>query len=110
MPRSLSELVSARLAAVPTGVREVLEPVALLSEATVALVEAVIPERATVVGRLRTAEEAGILELHEERVRFSHPLPGDNTIAQDMDDLQDELDAFPAAYRATFDGSGCYTA
>ena len=41
IPTSLTELVSARLAALPEDVREVLEPVALLSEPTVSIVEAV---------------------------------------------------------------------
>src|SRR5207253_7128142 len=55
-------------------VREVLEPVALLSEPTVSIVEAASSDRATVLARLRTAEAAAILELNDERVRFSHPL------------------------------------
>ena len=37
-------------------------------------------------------------------------LPGDNTIAEDMRDLQPELSAFPQAFHETFDGSGCATA
>jgi hypothetical protein len=37
-------------------------------------------------------------------------LPGDNTIAEDYDALEDELAAFPSAYNETFDGSGCTTA
>ena len=51
-----------------------LEPVALLSEPTVSIVEAVASDAATVLGRLRAAEAAAILELDDERVRFSHPL------------------------------------
>jgi hypothetical protein len=34
-------------------------------------------------------------------------LPGDNTAAENYDDLQDELAAFPSAFAETFDGSGC---
>jgi hypothetical protein len=34
-------------------------------------------------------------------------LPGDNTAAENYDDLQDELAAFPSAFQETFDGSGC---
>jgi DNA-binding CsgD family transcriptional regulator len=71
---SLSALVSARLAALPGDVREVLEPVALLSMPTVSIVEAVASDTAPVRGRLRQAESAEILELDDERVRFSHPL------------------------------------
>ncbi len=74
VPTSLTELVSARLATLPEGVREVLEPVALLSEPTVSIIESVAPDPATVLARLRAAEAAAILELDEERVRFSHPL------------------------------------
>jgi hypothetical protein len=37
-------------------------------------------------------------------------LDGDNTISENIEDLEDELSAFPAAYSATFDGSGCTTA
>jgi hypothetical protein len=36
-------------------------------------------------------------------------LDGDNTIAEDIDDLQPELSAFPEAFHETFDGSGCST-
>ena len=74
IPRSLTELVSARLAALPVGVRGVLEPVALLSEPTLTLVEAAASDPATVLARLRAAEVATILELDDERVRFTHPL------------------------------------
>ncbi|MFY9578835.1 MAG: AAA family ATPase [Gaiellaceae bacterium] len=71
---SLTGLVSARLAALSEDVREVLEPVALLSKPTVSIVEAVASDTTTVRGRLRTAEAAAIVELDEERVHFSHPL------------------------------------
>ena len=71
---SLTALVSARLAALTEDVREVLEPVALLSKPTVPMVEAVVSDTTTVRSRLRTAEAAAILELDDERVRFSHPL------------------------------------
>ncbi len=74
VPTSLRGLVSARLAALSDDVREVLEPVALLSKPTVSIVEAVASDATTVRGRLRTAEAAAILELDDERVRFSHPL------------------------------------
>ena len=51
-----------------------LEPLALLGDATVAMVEAVTADAATVPARVRAAEAAGIVELADERVRFSHPL------------------------------------
>ena len=71
---SISGLVSARLAALSEDVREVLEPVALLSQPTVSIVEAVASDTTTVRERLRTAEAAAVVELDDERVRFSHPL------------------------------------
>jgi ATP/maltotriose-dependent transcriptional regulator MalT len=74
VPTSLTELVSARLAALPEAVRGVLEPVALLSDPTVSIVEAVASRPARVLERLRAAEAAAIVELRDERVRFSHPL------------------------------------
>jgi hypothetical protein len=36
-------------------------------------------------------------------------LDGDNTTAENAEDLEDELNAFPEAFRSTFDGSGCST-
>jgi hypothetical protein len=36
-------------------------------------------------------------------------LPSDNTVAEDMASLDDELSAFPQAFTETFDGSGCST-
>ena len=75
IPASLSGLVSARLAALPEDVREALEPIALLSEPTISIVEAVASDPTTVLERLREAQAVGILELDDdERVRFSHPL------------------------------------
>ena len=37
-------------------------------------------------------------------------LPNDYTVAQDMQALQPQLEAFPQAFRDTFDGSGCASA
>ena len=34
-------------------------------------------------------------------------LSGDNTIAENLEEVEDELSAFPGAYGDTFDGSGC---
>jgi hypothetical protein len=36
-------------------------------------------------------------------------LDGDNTVAENLEDLEPELSAFPQAYAETFDGSGCST-
>lgn len=37
-------------------------------------------------------------------------LPGDNTLSENIDELQPELSAFPDAFASTFDGTGCTTA
>jgi DNA-binding CsgD family transcriptional regulator len=75
IPASLTGLVSARLAALPEDVREALEPIALLSEPTISIVEAVASDPTTVLERLREAQAVAILELDDgERIRFSHPL------------------------------------
>ena len=74
VPTSLTELVSARLAALPEEVRELLEPLAVLGEPTVSIVEAMTSEPTTVSERLRVAQAAGIVQLNEAHVRFSHPL------------------------------------
>jgi hypothetical protein len=74
VPTSLTDLVSARLATLSEEVREVLEPVALLSNPMVSIVEAVASDTTTTRGRLQIAEAAAILELEDERVRFRHPL------------------------------------
>jgi hypothetical protein len=36
-------------------------------------------------------------------------LPSDNTVAEDLSAVDDELAAFPSAFNETFDGSGCST-
>jgi hypothetical protein len=36
-------------------------------------------------------------------------LDGDNTVAENLEELEPELSAFPQAYAETFDGSGCST-
>ena len=37
-------------------------------------------------------------------------LPGDYTVAENLEAVEDELAAFPDAFQETFDGSGCTTA
>jgi DNA-binding CsgD family transcriptional regulator len=75
IPASLTGLVSARLAALPEDVRQAIEPIALLSEPTISIVEAVASDPTTVLEGLREAQAVAILELDDdERIRFSHPL------------------------------------
>ena len=73
IPPTLHELLRARLAVLPQGVRDRLLTVACLSEATVATVEAVTSSRG---GRrwLGQAVAAGVLETEGDRVTFTHPL------------------------------------
>jgi hypothetical protein len=49
-------------------------------------------------------------EAYDDLYNAINTLPGDNTVAEDIEDLQPELSAFPQAYQETFDGSGCATA
>jgi hypothetical protein len=46
-------------------------------------------------------------EAYDDLYYAIQDLPGDNTISQDLNDLEPELSAFPGAFHETFDGSGC---
>jgi DNA-binding CsgD family transcriptional regulator len=73
LPRTLEELVRARIDRQPQDVKLVLEAAALLAEPTPAvLATACEPELEE--NALDRAVGAGVLELHGGRVRFSHPL------------------------------------
>jgi hypothetical protein len=48
-------------------------------------------------------------EAYNDLYREIQYFPSDYTVAQDLDAVSDELAAFPAAFRETFDGSGCST-
>jgi DNA-binding CsgD family transcriptional regulator/DNA polymerase III delta prime subunit len=72
VPRSLDELVRARVASLPTETQATLLAAAALSQPTRALLEAVTPADAQ--KRLQPALEAHVIELDGERIRFSHPL------------------------------------
>jgi DNA-binding CsgD family transcriptional regulator len=75
LPRNLRTLVDARIAALPTRVREALLPVAVLRSPTAELVAAGMG--ATAGGCRRALEQAvaaGIVEMGDSHVRFSHPL------------------------------------
>jgi hypothetical protein len=53
------------------------------------------------------AEDNSLTQAYNDLYDGIQSLPGDNTISQDIEDLQPELSAFPQAYSDTFDGSGC---
>jgi hypothetical protein len=48
-----------------------------------------------------------LAEAYDDLYYAIQDLDGGNTIAQDIEDLQPELSAFPQAFQETFDGSGC---
>jgi hypothetical protein len=56
------------------------------------------------------ADDNAVTAAYNDLYDAIQELPSDNTIAEDLDSLQDELDAFPQAYRETFDLSGCVSA
>ena len=72
VPPTLQELVSERVGGLREEVRGPLATVAAAANPTVALVCAVGGESA--VDALDEAADAGVLERHGDRVRFSHPL------------------------------------
>ena len=76
VPNSLQELVRDRLAALPAETQEVLLAASALSEPTVGLVESATKHS---WDALRIAVEAQVIELDEERIRFTHPLLASTT-------------------------------
>jgi DNA-binding CsgD family transcriptional regulator len=76
VPEDLQQLLSARLAALPTSARGPLLAIAATSQPTVDLVLlAAGPDEGSRSGLAR-AEAAGVVERADGRVRFSHPLLG----------------------------------
>jgi DNA-binding CsgD family transcriptional regulator len=74
IPQSLRQLVVDRIAALPQRASETLLLVASLAQPTVQLIEAGSRFPHAVRGDLAEAEAAGVLEVNEGRVRFTHPL------------------------------------
>jgi DNA-binding CsgD family transcriptional regulator len=75
LPDNLRGLVGARVAALPERARQALLPAAVLRSPTVELVTAGMGETAGGSRRaLEQAEAAGIVEVSESHVRFTHPL------------------------------------
>jgi DNA-binding CsgD family transcriptional regulator len=76
VPSTLRELLLLRLARLPARGRRLLLAVAALSRPTVGLVERLgdLPDLAT--RDLERAAQAGIVELDDDRIRFTHPLLG----------------------------------
>ena len=68
VPPTIEELLAARILQLPKPARAVIELVALLSEPTLEALQGTEPER------LDQAVAAGVIELLDERIRFTHPL------------------------------------
>src|SRR4029077_2197045 len=75
MPRSLTELVRARISSLATEPQQLLLTAACLVAPTVELVaRAARTDPRDVVERLADAEENGIVEIERNRLRFAHPV------------------------------------
>jgi DNA-binding CsgD family transcriptional regulator len=81
VPATLNELVRERLAGIPTAAREAALVVSALSRPTVELVAAATGDGGGAAA-LETAAAAGVLEVADGRVRFSHPLLASVVYAQ----------------------------
>jgi hypothetical protein len=53
------------------------------------------------------ADDNALTDAYNDLYYAIEGLDGDNTMSQNLADLEDELAAFPSAYAETFDGSGC---
>ena len=71
LPESLVAVVTERLRALPTRIRETLVAVAALAAPSLALLE-VLGSR--VVDDVELAQQRGVIELDGDRIRFTHPL------------------------------------
>ena len=74
VPESLHELLDGRLARLPTETGDVVLFAAALARPTIELVSAAHGDPASVLEAVTTAAQAGVLELDDVRIRFSHPL------------------------------------
>jgi len=92
VPATLNELVRERLAGIPTATREAALVVSALSRPTVQLVAAAAGGGGGAAA-LEKAEAAGILEVADGRVRFSHPLLASVVYAQTPPARRRELHA-----------------
>jgi DNA-binding CsgD family transcriptional regulator len=81
VPANLHELVRERLAVLPAAAREAALVVSALSRPTVELVAAA-GIRGGGEAALEKAEAAGVVELADDRIRFSHPLLASVVYAQ----------------------------
>ena len=92
VPATLNELVRERLAGIPTAAREAALVVSALSRPTVELVAAAAGGGGGTAA-LEKAAAAGVLEVADGRVRFSHPLLASVVYAQTPPARRRELHA-----------------
>jgi DNA-binding CsgD family transcriptional regulator len=92
VPATLNELVRERLAGIPTAAREAALVVAALSRPTVELVAAAAGG-GNGAAALEKAAAAGVLEVADGRVRFSHPVLASVVYAQTPPARRRELHA-----------------
>jgi hypothetical protein len=74
VPKSLGDILGARLARLPAETRGVLVHVAALARPTPELVAASYGNRDRVLASLEVALREGVVELDDARLRFAHPL------------------------------------
>jgi DNA-binding CsgD family transcriptional regulator len=72
IPRTISDAIKLRLRHLDPRTDAALLVVAALSQPTLAMLQAVIPEFA--LSDLESAEQAGVIKIAEGRLRFTHPL------------------------------------
>jgi DNA-binding CsgD family transcriptional regulator len=81
LPSTLERLTADRLRRLAPPVLHVLEPAALLANPTTTLLEQ-LEDDSTLAGRhLDEAAVAGVIQLEDDRVRFTHPLLAEGTAA-----------------------------
>ena len=74
VPATLREVVHEHLGRLPSRTRDLLLAAASTSDSTVSLLVDLTGSEETVLDELERAREAGVIELHDERIRFAHPL------------------------------------
>jgi DNA-binding CsgD family transcriptional regulator len=72
IPRTLSDAIDLQLQHLDPGADAAMLAIAALSQPTLALLQAAVPEFA--LSDLESAEHAGVIEIAGDRLRFSHPL------------------------------------
>ena len=72
VPRTLSDAIELRLAHLDPRASGAMLVIAALSQPTLAMLQAAIPEFA--LSDLESAERAGVIEVSGDRLRFTHPL------------------------------------